>query len=95
MIPSENNGKTVHLGYYFLAFIDVVGQREKLKQLTALPKNETERQEIAKTLVETSEYIKELRKQFASFFNQFSQSMGGHVLRFPGLAYCRKIGLAL
>jgi len=76
LIPGENNGKTVHLGYYFLAFIDVVGQREKLKQLTALPKNETERQEIAKTLVETSEYIKELRKQFASFFSFPTLSTG-------------------
>lgn len=60
--------KTISTGYYFVAFIDIVGQRDKLKQWISLPSNKTENQDVARILLETSEYVKELREQFDIYF---------------------------
>lgn len=68
--------KIIPVGYYFVAFIDVVGQRDKLKQWTGLPKNSSENENIARTLLETSEYIKALRKQFNDYFEAASKPTG-------------------
>lgn len=68
--------KTVNLGYYFVAFIDIVGQRDKLKKLVSLPSNDVEKQEMARILLETSEYVKDLRRQFDSLFNAAAKPTG-------------------
>jgi hypothetical protein len=61
--------KTINIGNYFVAYIDIVGQREKLKQLVSLPSNDIEKQNLAKILLDTSEYVKDLREQFENLFN--------------------------
>jgi len=60
--------KTISTGYYFVAFIDIVGQRDKLKQWISLPSNKAENQDVARILLETSEYVKDLRGQFNIYF---------------------------
>ena len=60
--------KTISTGYYFVAFIDIVGQRDKLKQWISLPSNKAENQDVARILLETSEYVKDLREQFNIYF---------------------------
>ncbi len=68
--------ETIDIGYYFVAFIDVVGQRDKLKQLLSLPRNDAEKKHIVSVLVDTSEYIKQLRKQFNDYFNAAAKPTG-------------------
>jgi len=68
--------KTIYIGYYFVALIDIVGQRDKLKQLEKLPRNDVENQRVAHILNETSEYVKELRRQFNTLFNASEKATG-------------------
>lgn len=60
--------ETINIGYYFVAIIDIVGQRDKLEQLISLPRSAAEIKHTKRLLQETSQYVKELRKQFNSFF---------------------------
>ena len=68
--------KTINIGYYFVAFLDIVGQRDKLNQLISLPKNDAEKQRIVEVLIETSEYVKQLRAQFYDYFKATKKSTG-------------------
>lgn len=68
--------KTINIGYYFVAFIDIVGQRDKLKQLVSLPSNAAENQDVARILLETSEYVKDLRGQFDTLFEAAAKPTG-------------------
>ena len=68
--------KTIEIGKYFLALIDIVGQRDKLKQLVSLPSNTAENQAVASILLETSEYVKELRRQFDTLFEAAAKPTG-------------------
>jgi hypothetical protein len=44
---SDRNGivKTVNTGYYLVAFIGIVGQRDRLKQWVKLPGNDEEKED--------------------------------------------------
>jgi len=68
--------KTINIGYYFVAFIDIVDQRDKLKQLVSLPSSAAENQDIARILLETSEYVKDLRGQFDTLFEAAARPTG-------------------
>jgi hypothetical protein len=68
--------KTIHISNYFVAFIDIVGQRDKLKQLISLPSNAAENRDVAHILSETSEYVKNLRGQFDTFFKAAAKPTG-------------------
>ncbi len=68
--------KTINIGYYFVAFLDILGQRDKLNQLISLPQTEEEKQHIAEVIGETSEYVKQLRTQFDDYFGAAAQSTG-------------------
>ena len=59
--------ETISIGYYFVAIIDIVGQRDKLEQLVSLPRSAAEIKHTKRLLEETSQYVKELRKQFNTF----------------------------
>lgn len=68
--------ETIHIDYYFIAIIDIVGQRDKLEQLVSLPRSEAERKQWIAILEETAQYVKELRKQFYDFFSSIRKSTG-------------------
>ncbi|MHA1813410.1 MAG: hypothetical protein ACTSYX_08245 [Candidatus Thorarchaeota archaeon] len=68
--------KTVKLGYYFVALIDVVGQRDLLRQITALPRDKASHDCVAETLANTSEYVRSLRQQFNDLFEAASRPTG-------------------
>lgn len=67
-------GKTINVGYYFVAFIDIVGQRDRLKQWVKLPSNEGENENVARILRDTSEYVRELRVKFDEYFEAIAAS---------------------
>ena len=68
--------KTIDIGYYFVAFIDIVGQRDRLKQWVNLPSNDVDKKNVSRILLDTSEYVKELREQFDEFFNACGKPTG-------------------
>lgn len=68
--------KTVNIGYYFVAFIDIVGQRDRLKQWVKLPSNDVEKKNVARILLDTSEYVKDLRGQFNTLFEAAAKPTG-------------------
>ena len=74
----DRNGmaKMVNIGYYFVAFIDIVGQRDRLKQLVKLPNNDVEKENVARILLDTSEYVKTLRGQFNTLFEAAAKPTG-------------------
>ena len=68
--------KTINVGYYFVAFIDIVGQRDRLKQWVKLPSNEGENENVAQILRDTSEYVRELRVKFDEYFEAVAKPTG-------------------
>jgi len=68
--------KIINVGYYFVAFIDIVGQRDRLKQWTKLPSNEDEKENVKRILRDTSEYVRELRVKFDEYFGAVAKSTG-------------------
>ena len=68
--------KTIGVGYYFVAFIDIVGQRDRLKQWVNLPSNDDENENVARILRDTSEYVRELRAKFDEYFEAVAEPTG-------------------
>ena len=68
--------KTISVGYYFVAFIDIVGQRDRLKQWVKLPSNDDENENVARILRDTSEYVRELRVKFDEYFEAVAEPTG-------------------
>jgi hypothetical protein len=68
--------KTINIGYYFVAFIDIVAQRDRLKPWTKLPSKDDERENVKRILRDTSEYVKELRVKFDEYFEAVAESTG-------------------
>lgn len=57
------------IGYYGLAFIDILNQKEKLSKITKLPENEAERAEFILNWRESFGVVKGYRTTFDDFFN--------------------------
>jgi hypothetical protein len=66
--------KQLRLGYHLVAFLDVLGQRERFKQLH-LPKTLGEQAEVAEVLRQTAGFVLELRKTFAQQFTTFESAL--------------------
>lgn len=64
------------LSYYFIAFIDVLGQSNKLLNLTKLPFTQDEQEKAALMLHDTAGYIMSLRKSFMDYFKARNKSTG-------------------
>ena len=64
----------LRLGYHLVAFLDVLGQRERFKQLH-LPKTHEENAEVAEVLRQTAGFVLELRKTFADQFATFESAL--------------------
>ena len=64
----------LQLGHHLVAFLDVLGQRERFKQLQ-LPKTPEENAEVAEVLRQTAGFVLELRKTFADQFATFESAL--------------------
>lgn len=62
----------VDLTEYLVVFLDVLGQREKLRSLKKLPVTPSDDEQILNTLKKTAGFIIELRKGFGNIFNEFN-----------------------
>ena len=62
--------KDFHYGFYCVAYLDILGQRRKLRALPRLPKND---EETRKLLAETAGYVLRLRKQLNDCFETFQK----------------------
>lgn len=71
--PLTPSGK--HLGYYLVLFLDVLGQREKLRKLTDLPTSEEERKRVGATLRDTVGTVNILRDCFTTYFRGFERKV--------------------
>src|SRR5437588_2475067 len=60
--------RTFHYGFYCVAFLDILGQRRKLRQLPRVPRND---EETRKLLAETPGYVLRLRKHLSDCFEGF------------------------
>src|SRR5579864_6103996 len=60
--------KSHSYGYYIIGFVDVLGQREKLRQLRRLPKDDADLENTIKLLRETAGYVMKLREILADYF---------------------------
>lgn len=69
--------RSFQLGYYLIAFIDVLGQRECLRQLRALPHSEQERCETNEILRHTAGFVLMLREYFEECFSRCAQPGSG------------------
>jgi hypothetical protein len=68
--------KSWALSYYFIAFVDVLGQSNKLLNLTKLPITQNERDEAAAILHDTAYTVLSLRNGFRQFFKSRNKSTG-------------------
>jgi hypothetical protein len=64
----------LRLGYHLVAFLDVLGQRERFKHLE-LPKTPEQNAEVAEVLRQTAGFVLELRKTFADQFATFESAL--------------------
>jgi len=64
----------LRLGYHLVAFLDVLGQRERFKQLQ-LPKTPQQHAEVAEVVRQTAGFVMELRKIFADQFATFESAL--------------------
>lgn len=79
---------TLIFGHYLVAFVDLLGQRVKLKKFSSIPtgQNKTEHQEFVALVKDTIGAVDDLQQTTRTFFNQFGKSEEANLLhRFPGL----------
>lgn len=62
-------GRQVLFGNYVVAFVDVLSQKDKLRQISALSRNEEQREGFIRLLRETFGVIAEYRRLFGEFFD--------------------------
>jgi hypothetical protein len=67
------------LGYHLVAFLDVLGQRDKFRNLR-LPTNADEEALVAQVLADTAGHVLRLRKLFKSQFETFESGLTHHDL---------------
>lgn len=59
--------------HFLVAYLDVLGQRDRLRELTALPRNNDEIRETAAILKGTLGFVLQLRSLFEKFFEGYSK----------------------
>jgi len=78
---------TLIFGHYLVAFIDLLGQREKLRRLDALPSNRNgpEYSEFIQIIKDTTGSVQDLQKTAAEYFSSFSKNEDDSLLNLvPG-----------
>jgi hypothetical protein len=74
-LPNDSVG----LGYYAVAFFDLLGQQDELRSLTELPdpNNKQAMDKARSTLRRTYGAVKEMREHFSNVFNAYARSRTG------------------
>lgn len=67
------DGPTANLCYHVVFFCDVLGQRETLRKLTALPSSDEERAATLKVLQDSAGVILGIRSYFENYFKEFTK----------------------
>jgi hypothetical protein len=72
----NDENKELFAGYYLVAFFDLLGQQEELRQMHSLPNLavETEVEKFSARVKQTYGAVKGMRTSFRSFFNSFTKS---------------------
>lgn len=71
---SHMEKKHLRLGYHLVAFLDVLGQRNRFKSLR-LPKTPEESTEVGEVLRQTAGFVIDLRRTFADQFQWFEAGL--------------------
>lgn len=73
---SKSKNDTLTFGYYLVAFVDLLGQRERLRKLNALPsnKNEPEYSEFVQVVKDTVGAVYDLQKIASDYFYSFTKN---------------------
>jgi hypothetical protein len=71
-MTAQKEKDSVTFGYYLVAFVDVLGQKEKLLRFKDLPETEEENKEFIEILKETFGVIDEIRRAFDGFYTSYS-----------------------
>lgn len=67
-MQAKTKNQGVKFCYYAVAFIDILGQKERLQQLTDLPKMGEDREKFLNSLKKTYGYVAMTRQDIMSFF---------------------------
>jgi len=75
MTKGKKTASNLDVGYYVVAFIDLLGQQEHLRALADLPNKQdpSQMENFRATLKQTYGVVDGMRKSFEKFFNSFSQ----------------------
>jgi hypothetical protein len=72
-VTRKTKRRQIHYGYFFVAYVDVLGQREKLMRLTELPHTSESQDQVVKILKETAGHVSRVRDAFAEYFHAGSR----------------------
>jgi hypothetical protein len=61
-------------GYYLVAHIDILNQKDELRKFKGLPQTEAQRDDFVKTLKATFGSVESIRMLFDNFFEEYSAS---------------------
>lgn len=84
---SQSKSDTLTFGHYLVAFVDLLGQREKLRRLNALPldENGAEYQEFVQIVKDTVGAVHDLQKTASNYFQAFTKNEANNPLnKLPG-----------
>jgi hypothetical protein len=71
IVPKQKND-TLYMEHYIVAFVDVLGQQEKLRNLRKLPEGKNEEEEFYQIIRDTYGSVSQMQKSFTQFFSSFS-----------------------
>lgn len=79
---NKPSSDTLIFGHYLVAFVDLLGQREKLKRLDALPSDENgpEYNEFIQNIKDTIGAVQDLQRTAAEYFSSFSKNESDSIL---------------
>jgi hypothetical protein len=77
----QGEGAIWHYGFYFVVYVDLLGQREELMKLTALPPSEAEKGRVLKALRASAGQVQVIRESFNSYLKAVTNSRTGRYER--------------
>lgn len=66
---SQQGKKVFELSYHLVLFVDILGQKEKIRQLKSVPIDDEQKEEVLKVLKDTAGVVIGTREVFKAFFD--------------------------